>query len=331
MIHIHCLIPASAGDISLLSQSSLASIRLRIAPLIRASEELAWKITIGEEIKGTPHLVLVGKIGANSIETRSQSWINQISNLKKMGSKIFLDYTDHHLGFNSAMTGFYKAVMSEVDACIVPSESMANLLTSKWSGPISIIEDPIEVEAHTPKTLMGKPTTILWFGHSSNIQFLIDFLSVGFHDGDHIRLIVLSNDEGLHHFANSNLLSSAIIEVSLALWSLENMTKAANFADICIIPSDLGSQRKIGVSSNRLITAFALGLPTAADHLPSYKEFADYYCDLRSSDFRELLSYPLKFSSKTQKAQVALIHRFSMNKIESDWKKLLTQSFDLNT
>lgn len=323
MTHLHCLIPASSGDISRLSQYSLASIRLRIAPLIRVSEELCWKITIGEEIKETSKLVLVGKIGANNIETRSQGWINQISNSKRMGSKIFLDYTDHHLGFHSAMTGFYKAIMSEVDACIVPSASMASLLASKWSGPISIIEDPIEIEGQTPKTLAGKPITILWFGHSSNIQFLIDFLSVGFNDGDHFKLIVLSNDQGLHHFANSNLRSRASIEVNLGLWSLENMMKAANYADICIIPSDLTSQSKIGVSSNRLITALALGLPTAADDLPSYKEFSNYYCDLRSSDFRELLSHPLKFSDITQKSQAELIPRFSMNKIESDWKKFL--------
>lgn len=318
---LHWLIP----EVGELKKSHLASIRLRAAPSISGAEELGWRVAYGENILGAPSILIVGKIGANSIEVRQNLWLEEIQKAKKT-AKIFLDYTDHHLGFNSPMTAFYQAVINQVDVCIVPSDSMSNLLASRWSGPIQVIEDPLEVSSSPPKQSSSKPITLLWFGHSSNIDFLIKFLSTQFYVGDHIRLIVLSNEMGLNHFAGSNPSSSAKIEFNLALWSVENMIEAAKISDVCIIPGDLNDARKIGVSSNRLITALTLGLPTAADNLPSYKEFSNYYCDLRGVEFREMLSDPLKFTPMVAGAQTALMHRFGIGKIKQDWKNLLLNS-----
>lgn len=321
MKHLHWLI----SEIGEPRKSHLASIRLRSAPSILAAKTLRWRVAYGENILGSPSILLIGKIGANSIEARQILWLEQIRNAKKT-AKVFLDYTDHHLGFNSPMTNFYKAVMNEIDVCVVPSESMANLLSSGWSGPIQVIEDPLEIKNSPPKLLASKPITLLWFGHSSNIGSLIKFLATDFHVGDYIRLIVLSNETGLNYFTNSNIISNAKIELNLALWSLENMVEAAAISDVCIIPGDLSDAKKIGVSSNRLITALALGLPTAADCLPSYREFQNYYCDLRGVGFREILRNPLKFSSMVTEAQVDLSDRFSMAKIQQDWKDLFLKS-----
>ena len=46
------------------------------------------------------------------------------------------------------------------------------------------------------------------------------------------------------------------------------------------------------MSANRLITALALGLPTAADNLESYKEFSEFYVDIRSEKFRAVMRDP---------------------------------------
>lgn len=318
MNYLHWLIP----EVVELKKSHLASIRLRTAPSITAAQSLGWRVRFGENISSEPSTILIGKIGANNIEVRQENWLDQIRKAKG-SAKIFLDYTDHHLGFDSSMSHFYESAIKEVDGCIVPSKSMAELLLSIWDGPISIIEDPVEVDAFQPKELAGRPVTLLWFGHSTNIDFLINFLSVGFNAGDHIRLIVLSNELGLNHFANSNLVTPAKIEFNLALWSLDNMMEAAKIADMCIIPSDLSNPKKIGASSNRLITALTLGLPTAADNLPSYREFENYYCDLQSNGFREMLANPLQFNHIVNKAQTELGSRFRMEKIEQDWKSFL--------
>lgn len=325
-MHLHCLIPYDVSQgLKALSGSNLASIRLRSVPSIAVAQALGWRVTVGENISGAPSIILVGKIGANDIEVRQERWLDQIRKAK-VSAKIFLDYTDHHLGFDSSMSHFYESAIKEVDGCIVPSQGMAALLSSSWNGPISIIEDPVEIDAFPAKELAGHPVTLLWFGHSTNIEFLINFLSVGFDAGDHIRLIVLSNEVGLNHFANSNLVSSAKIEFNLALWSIENMVEAAKIADMCIIPSDLSNPKKMGASANRLITALMLGLPTAADNLPSYREFSNYYCDLRDNSFREMLSNPSKFGHLVLNSQVELGPRFSMSKIEQDWKTFFLNS-----
>ena len=323
MSHLHWLIPSGlSSEIVALKRSTLASVRLRCVPSILSVCDMNWKVTCGEHVTSMPSVLLIGKIGANNIEVRQALWLEQIKGAKK-SAKIFLDYTDHHLGFNSPMSSFYESAMKEVDCCITPSKSMAELLSKRWSGPISIIEDPLEINACQPKIRVGKPITLLWFGHSSNIDFLIHFLSDGFRVGDYIRLIVLSNENGLNHFANSNLISNAKIEFNLGLWSLESMVEAAKISDACIIPSDLKNNKKIGASSNRLITSLALGLPTAADNLPSYREFSNYYCDLRSTGFREILSDPVKFASVVAGAQHTFIDRFNVRKIQQDWKNLL--------
>lgn len=322
-MHLHCLINSGVAEhLNNLAQSSLASTRLRSFLALKAAEALNWQVTFGEKIQGYPDVVIVGKIGANQIDIRCPQWIKQISCVKKH-ARIFLDYTDHHLGTPSSMTAFYKAAINMSDACIVPSEGMAKMLMQFWSGPISLIEDPVEIECSPPKDSYKNPVTLLWFGHSSNIEFLIKFLRDGFCKGDHIRLIVLSNESGLYYFANSQIVSAAKIEFNLALWSLENMKEAAKVSDGCIIPSDLNDSKKIGASSNRLITALALGLPTAADQLPSYQEFSRYYCDIRSQDFRNFLNHPYKDRDLVIQAQTDVIPRFSMPKIENDWKDLL--------
>ena len=330
MLHLHYLVPCPPeDDLTTLARSNLASVRLRAAPVLRIARALEWRVNFGEVISENPSIVLIGKIGSQNIEVRQKLWLEEIQRMKQ-NSQIFLDYTDHHLGFNSPMTSFYEAAIQLVDGCIVPSASMASLLTKFWKGPISIIEDPIEVECLAPKEVSKKPITLLWFGHPTNIDFLIKFIETGFLEGDSIRFIVLSNEVGLNHFASSNLSSKANIEFNLALWSSENMTEAARIADMCIIPSDLNDSKKRGASSNRLITALALGLPTAADNLPSYQEFAKYYSSLQGNDFRDILNDPAKYGSRVSKAQIELIPRFRMHKIEQDWENFLLNSVAKN-
>ena len=101
------------------------------------------------------------------------------------------------------------------------------------------------------------------------------------------------------------------------------MIHAASLCDLCIIPSDLADPRKAGVSSNRLLTALALGLPTAADRLDSYLEHSDYFTDIRSKDFDRLLENPLAFRVQVIQAQNGPVQEHSMQKVGERWVSLL--------
>jgi hypothetical protein len=85
----------------------------------------------------------------------------------------------------------------------------------------------------------------------------------------------------------------------------------------------LNVPQKIGASSNRLLTALALGLPVAADNVMSYLDFSNSYCDIRSHEFRDLLKNPLMFKDKINNVQNTVLPSYDMNVIEKDWEQFL--------
>lgn len=325
MNSFHALIPFNSLSVNELSKSTLASIRLRIAPCSEVLRKEGHQFTFGELVDSRAVAIIVGKIGTSAdIDSRSNKWLTQLAEAKSRGISIYLDYTDHHLGFNSPMTFFYQSALSLTDCCIVPSEFMAKLLRAHYHGPIIVIEDSIEITFQSVKTkLVSSQPTALWFGQASNINFLVDLINSSGFLMSGCNLIVLSNKQGLDIFSRNSLRLIDPQKIRLGLWSVESMLSAASIADFSIIPSNLSNPRKLGASSNRLITSFALGLPTAADHLPSYQEFSDFYVDIRGPLFSKMVNTPLNFSNLTISAQSLCVDRFNSESIGQKWLSLL--------
>lgn len=323
MSGVHFLLQTNGENIDAIFKSHLASMRLRIGPAIEGLLQHGEKVNFGETIANQSDKVVITKIGSNNILARQNQWLRQIENAKLAGAKIFLDYTDHHLGSESSMSDFYRNVLSKVDIATTSSRRMQQNLSLYYSGGISLIEDAIDFLPQDVKPV-NKPTTLLWFGHDSNIEYLITFIKSGFKVGDQIRLLVLSNEVGLQQFSMAHLTSKAEIRIQLGLWSQAAMIHASKLADACIIPVDIADPKKNGVSSNRLITALALGLPVAASALDSYKDFEKYYVDINGEDFRALIEDPSIFHGRVQLAQHEVIPKFSAQNIASKWVELLT-------
>lgn len=323
MSSIHFLLQTIDENPESIFRSNLASLRLRIGPAIRGLIDHGEKVTFGENIAKQSDKVVITKIGSNNILARQNQWLQKIENARLSGAKIFLDYTDHHLGFESSMSDFYRNVLCMVDVATTSSRMMQKNLAMHYSGNIEIVEDAIEFPPQDIRPA-NKPTTFLWFGHASNIEYLISFIRSGFKVGDQIRLIILSNEAGLQYFSATHLTSKAEIQIQLGLWSQEAMAHASKLADACIIPVDIADPKKSGVSSNRLITALALGLPVAASALDSYKDFEKYYVDINGGDFRALIEDPSIFHDRVQLAQHEIMPKFSVQNIASKWVELLT-------
>ena len=66
------------------------------------------------------------------------------------------------------------------------------------------------------------------------------------------------------------------VEINVAPWSINDLIQAANISDFCILPTGYKDSKKVGASSNRLITALALGMPVLSDHLISYQKLRSY-------------------------------------------------------
>lgn len=322
MSNVHFLLQAFDQGIESILSSNLASMRLRIGPAIKGLIEHGENVTFGELITNSPDKVVIGKIGANNIQIRQIQWLQQIERAKLSGAEIFMDYTDHHLGFESSMSDFYRNVLSMVDVAITSSRMMKQNLAKYYSGKIELVEDAIEYFPQDVKPV-NKPTTFLWFGHASNIEYLIAFIKLGFRVGDQIKLIILSNEAGLEYFSKAQLSSAAEIQMQLGVWSPETMVHASKLADACIIPINNADPRKSGASSNRLITALALGLPVAAGALDSYIDFKKYYVDIESEEFRALIKDPSAFHDQVRLAQLDVLPKYSMQSLTKKWIELL--------
>jgi hypothetical protein len=321
--NIHILIPWHS-HLSDLHRSNLASIRLRSAVVFEYLKNQGHLVSIGEQVPANSDIIIVGKIGANNIVARAPSWLDSIAKAKSNGSKIFLDYTDHHLGFDSSMSIFYKAALDIVDTCVTPSEHLKFKLSEFFSGEIHVIPDPIEISVSPPK-LVTKIKTILWFGHASNVGYLIQWLE-GLPAGNSFNLIGLTNENGFKLFSTYRFSTRAQVHAKFFDWSIENMIESVKYADFCVIPSDINDPRKSGASSNRLLTALALGLPTAATILPSYREFSEYFLNLESCRLALELSEIRKLTEKVVEAQAHVIPRYSMKGIGQRWVELLEPS-----
>ncbi len=323
---VHWLLPFKLESIDQIKKVNLASARLRLGSLIHNLANSSIEISAGFEIKNTPDILIIGKL--KTLDNLSYHfWMDKIKSAKQNGSKIIIDYTDNYLDNSDSI--FYKplydALVKLADKAVVSSNGLKLNLKNYFHGPIDIIEDAIEVPILKPNSKNKDGVNILWFGHSSNFNYLIKFIEQYKKFNLQTNIYALTNEQGIHLAKQSKVNVPKNLNVQLGLWSIEGMVNTAKFCDLCIIPSDLSDNRKSGVSSNRLITSLALGLPTAADRLNSYNEFENYFTDIRSEKFKVLLEKPDIFHNQVLEAQEKIIPNFSQKTIGQKWIYFLSK------
>lgn len=318
-MHIHWLVPAVINDPKEIIGVNLASIRLRAGVVVQALQNSEHTISLGDYIPQSTDICMVGKIGGLDTQNRHVSWIHQLSAFK---GSIIIDCTDDHLSFETVMTAFYFECLKLV-SCIVCSSNYLKERTSQYySGPIHVIPDAIEYEIRPPKNIYNTPIRLMWFGHATNIEGLIEFLPK-IRSSTSVELNIISNLPGLQIFKASNISGNLTFKVHMHLWSLETTKTESVNNDICIIPSKISENRKAGASSNRLLTSLALGMPTCADIIDSYSPFKTYFGDLRSSEFSEMIAEPEIWNFRIQSAQQNILPDYTIDGLGKKWIALL--------
>jgi hypothetical protein len=276
----------NSSDLKLLFNSNRASTRLRTGVACQYLLKNNYEITFGDYILNKPNIIIIGKIGLQA--DRFEYWVNQIDKYKKFGAQIYLDYSDNHLRFDSPLRKYYKEFIKRCDQVIVPSSKMKDNIKDYWLGPIEIIPDAIEVPFSYPKDKINLIPKLLWFGHSTNIEYLVNYIhKESLINNEKYHLTVMSNSYGLELFVKNLKINSNIKNIDLLNWTKEGMSEVALKSDISLIPSSIDDPKKTGVSTNRLLTSLALGLPTLATSMPSYQEYNRYFLDINifSIDF----------------------------------------------
>jgi len=327
MKNIHWLVPHKVKEPKDISLSLYASIRLRVSLFnLPIFNNFSLSINNTIDLIENVNYLFISKF-LHFDEDLMKKWLNYIDLHRKTNNKIFFDITDNNFLDNDLASKFYKQALNSDDHIITSSEKLKNHLSSNFKN-ITIIEDPIEIEIQKVKKVKKvkkvMKSSFLFFGHQYNLKYLFNLIN-NWNSRIPSDLIIQTSKEGMDEIRNqSQYISKPLnLNIRFQLWSIENMLKASENVSGVIIPGNINDERKNGVSHNRLITAFALGLPVAATRYPSYLEFDNQFVDIdNNSEFENFLNNPSLYSSRVEMAQKK-VKNYTQENIAKKWLNLI--------
>ena len=323
------------NDFSELFNTELASTRMRAGVCISGciNSGINTLPPNYRELSHDPDIVFMAKFVPDSNTgqylddsgVRRQVWLDKINKIKSKNKVLLLDYTDNHFSKEGIVGDFYREIKPAVSGLILPSEKMKENIDREWDGFTKVIPEPVEVDFLNPNR--QKPDysemTALWFGHNSNLGFLMNYMATTIHDYPPKRLIILTNNMPTQVVREGAKLAPKGLEIKLGQWSLDNMRKAAKVSHYALIPSEKNNPRKSGVSPGRLLTSMALGLPVIAEPLDSYLPFQEFFAFTNSDRARELAKDPKIYHGKVKEAQDIIGKGYTVSAIEEEWVKVV--------
>ena len=297
--------------------SSLASDRLQIKPLIKALHNLGYDISAAS-LNTTFHLnefdqfqdfdlCIASKMRSHeSIDDNLFSQFHTCCalHIKRHGAKVITIYSDHVAKLTSIDSELYKNLLFMSDHVITPSKKLkrsAHEISAK-ALPISVIEDPCLLNKQDFNKLnAGETIQLLWFGNFPNLKYLLKELKGLFKQSDHsstFQLTFLTSKYGVEYIQRKFNAHSIPKNWSLRLviWNIDNqpdqLESELSRANITLLPSDPLDPRKNGVSHNRLLDSIQSGCIAIASPLDSYLELSKV--SLIGEDFPKLLNLAVK-------------------------------------
>ena len=321
MNNIHWLVPFKLNHPEEILKSDIASLRLRAGLFLLPIFD-NYKLTVNESISNIDDIdfLFIGKI--DSRKKLLYQWEQYISYCRNVGVKIFFDCTDNNFGNNSPSSRMYEKLLKKNDSIITSSEKLKSNIFPQYKI-ISVIEDPIEFKIQKVRS-NRKKNHFLFFGHPTNLPYLLNIIPKWDHSKEY-HLTIQTSEVGLKFITNELkfIKKPENLNIHLQPWSQLNMENAAKIVSGVIIPGDILDDAKNGVSNNRLLTSFALGLPVAATKYDSYLEFENQFIDIDNSEkFKKFLRNPDLYSSRVNMAQKKL-KGYSRDNIAEKWLQLL--------
>lgn len=314
--NVHILAPG-VNSTTDLAFSNLASHRLRLSVAALGFKSLSdCHVTVGERVPMKPDILLVGKIGAQQITERLPMWLDTMLQVKGAGGQVILDYTDNHLVHESVMTPFYKEAVLLAHKIVTPSEGMRKFFLGATQSLVTVIPDALEYQPAPPrdtKTKIG-----VWFGHGSNVAYLIEFFKVNAVAKYFDELIVCTDANTLRSM-RAHALSTMLPAIRPVVWSIENQRRALTAADFAFLPVGVNDPKKSGAGGNRLLTALLLGLPVFTQTIQAYIPFQDYYVDLDLEEWPSLVSNLGTLRHMPLLAQQRILGLYNPKNLSREW------------
>jgi hypothetical protein len=80
----------------------------------------------------------------------------------------------------------------------------------------------------------------------------------------------------------------------------------------------------MGASSNRILTALAMGLPLLTDGLDSYNKYSQYFTEISLKAIQEFTSNPMTNKDLIIKAQKTIAEKYTTAVVSKNWVSVFT-------
>lgn len=337
--------------------SSLASDRLQIKPLIKALHNLGYN-TSAASLNTTFHLKELDQFQdfdlciaskMRSHESMDDNLFSQFHTccalyLKRNGAKLITIYSDHVAKLKSVDSELYKNLLYLSDHVITPSKKLKQYaceITAK-TLPASIVEDPCLLNKQDfNKLINGETIKLLWFGNFPNLEYLLRELKNLFNQSNQsniYQLTILTSKNGIDYIRqkfNSNYMPSNW-SLRLVMWNINNqpqqLESELSRANITLLPSNPLDPRKNGVSHNRLLDSIQGGCIAIASPVDSYLELSN--ACLIGKNFPKLLNFATENYSqlceKYYSVRDAVLQRFNPDLNIKKWEIAIQKTIDLS-
>ena len=249
---------------------------------------------------------------------------------------IYATYCDNLAQSKSpSISSLYRALLWHADVIICPNEAMINH-SRKWHDPERppkelIIEDPWQVERYPFTQLQARePCRLIWFGHSSNSQYLLKELPDIFlrcSAWQSFELTILSDQNTGQRIKNTMNQARCRKPWSLRFvpWDSKQQPKQLREelirAHIALLPSDPNDPRKSAASHNRAVDSVQAGCMTIGSPLPSYLELKKILITTTSfpSAINAAIEQRERLSLKWDQLRESELNRFSPAENQKKW------------
>jgi len=310
-----------------LNTSELASARYRVLLPAQGLEHHGWK----SEFVNEATAVAVGGWGACVPRPFDTVVISKVfdafslslaKDAKDRGARLIVDFCDDH--FEHAKRGpWLKELLALADVLVASTETLANVIAGYRGQSPHVISDPVEFSMQEPLFKPEATLNLLWFGHASNLDTLINWLPKlsAFVQQRAVLLTVVSDLPN-----QGGELTPFIVEglnIKYLPWSIESTEASLNACDIVVIPT-LAKDFKKTKSPNRLLEACWAGKFVVAGQLPAYMPFCDvaWVADDLVEGIQWALDNPGLVREKILAAQKIISHSHSQSSIALAWEAL---------
>lgn len=218
------------------------------------------------------------------------------------GALVISDHCDNRID-HPLLGSYYRHLIELCHGVVASTPELAQVITESTGKTVHVISDPVEGVRHSPQFTppllsysrrflrwFGRQHSsrsgphqrpaLLWFGHQSNFQALVDTWPAlqDLARSTPLELHVLTAPTpSVAHFCDDwGRSSRADIIVKLTPWSEGALWSALSESDIVYLPCDRDPHKALAKSPNRLTEALWAGRFAVAHPIPAYRAFSEW-------------------------------------------------------